>query len=240
MTLSVISPTPITRHDFHAAEIWLLLQTLGAVDSGLEIPPELAANQVEVETARANLIGQGILLVDSAGEVSVAPEIEVLVRPSAFPYTVFVASVADKARQGKPPRVACFSLTPDAAVINWVDESNQHHFEGYDPQDFEACMWNHLVHLCDLDVKEPGDLQASLSEADIQRHVEEMQQTVTLMAMNGVQTPEPAEYAVGWFVSNGYAWLMAKGETDEETAPTLAGQADIAKTISDLVRQALA
>jgi hypothetical protein len=239
MTLSDMSPTPVTRHDFQAAEIWLLLQALGAVDPGLEIPAEVAANQAEVDTARAGLIQHGILQVDSTGEVSVAPEIEVLVRPSAFPYTVFVASVADKARQGKPTRMACFSLTPDAAVINWVDESNRHHYEGYDPQDFEACLWTHLTHLCDLEVKDPDPAQDNVGEADVQRYLEEMKQMVVLMAMSDVQSGEPIERAIGWFVSNGSAWIMAPNPTGEQVAPTRASRADIARTVSDLVQQAV-
>ncbi len=240
MTLSIKSPTPVTRHDFQAAEIWLLLQALGAVDSGLEIPAEVAANQAEVDTARASLIQQGILLVDSTGEVSVAPEIEALVRPSAFPETVFIANITDNAKFGKLARVMCFGWTPETTTVNWVDEANTHHFEAYASVDIKEVVLSHLWGICNLDVDDP-DPNLALSPAEVEREMEQMRQSVLLMAIQGVQSAEQTTRAIAWFVSGRRVWLMrnASREPSEQPSPVVASQAEIELAISELVEQAL-
>jgi hypothetical protein len=239
MTTMETTHTETVHHIFHAPEIWVILQTLGAVAPGLEVPPEIASDPAAVRTAQANLLNQGKLLMDETGTLSLSPEIEALVRPAAYPETVFIANIADNAKTGKLARVMCFGWTPQALVVNWVDGSNDHHFESYDPQDVQGCIWNHLSYLCNLEVDDPDPARAALAPQELEQQVAGLKQTVMLMAINGIQAPQQTTQALGWFVSGRSAWFMQKNEQGEQVVLGLAGRDDLELAVSEFVEQAL-
>jgi hypothetical protein len=130
---------------FHEPEIWLILPAVGPVPASPEVPPEMATDQNALAAAEANLSKQGSLLANAQGKHVAAPEITALVGAEAYPETVILASVADNAKFGNLARLTCFSWTPQATVINWVDLANDHHFESFAPGEAKACVWEHLI-----------------------------------------------------------------------------------------------
>ncbi len=230
---------PIASRTFHAPEIWVILQTLGAVGSDWQVPPEIASKASAVRAAQTALRKRG-LLIEVQGEQRLAPPIEALVRPAVFPQIVFVANIADNATFGKLARVVCFGWTSTALAVNWVDETNEHHFELYAPEAARDVVVNHLFDVCALDVEDAPSMPENFGPREMEREMEQMRQSVMLMAASGIQSPEQASRAMGWFVSDRRAWLMQKDEQGAQLATRIASRADIASAVSDFVHQAVA
>jgi len=240
MDTNTNSSTETVHHVFHAPEIWILLQSLGAVAPGLELPPELASDPGVVERARAALLVQGALVPDAEGRLSLDADIESLVWPVAYPDVVFVANIAHNPQAGQPAREMCFSWTPQALVLNWVDEaSRDHHFESLGAEEAQDSIWDHLSHQCDLDLDDRDPEQADPTASEMEQAAGQMRQMVVLVAINRTQSIEQTTHALGWFVSGRHAWLMQKNGQGGELAPGLADQADIAQAVFEFVERAL-
>src|SRR5687768_15110485 len=103
---------PQSRRVFHAPELWLILQALGSVPVGAAVPPEITTDPQAVAAAQARLQAQGLLSTGVQGQLSLAPEVEALVGPAAFPESVLIANITDTAGRGQTARLVCFSWTP--------------------------------------------------------------------------------------------------------------------------------
>jgi len=210
---------------------------LGAVAPDLPVPPEITTDLRAMRAAQANLREQSVLQTAAGGALNLAPEIEALIRPAAYPTHVVVANISDNAKGGKLARIVCFNWTPEAMVVNWVDEVGDHHFESYASQDAQTCVWDHLSRLCDLNIEEPTAALANLTRDEAERLMKEMRQAVLLMAVSDVQSPQKVARALSWFVSGRHAWLMQKNDHGEQAVPRPTSQADLAHAVSELVDQ---
>jgi hypothetical protein len=243
----VRTPTPTAQRVFHAAEIWWILQLLGAVTPEPNVPPEAGFDSQASTDALMALIGDGTLQMDAQRGVILTPETEALVRPPVFPDAVIVASVSDRGASDTPARIICFSRTAGtgstgSVVVNWVDEKGDHHFVAYPAQDAGPCVLLHLSKVCDLDIQAPGAESASAGQAapdgrsapdrqtapvgravptprEVERAAEQMKQAVSLTALKGVGSPEQTAHAAGWFISAGSAWLMPSQPIQPQQPP---------------------
>jgi hypothetical protein len=237
MATDMLPSTPTASRAFHTPELWVLLRTLGVFAPGVALPPELAP--ATVQAAEASLRQERALLSDAAGRLTLAPAIEALLRPAAYPETVFIASVTNQTQSEPVERQACFSWTPQAFVVNWVDDSQAHHFEAYQPQAVQNNLWDHLSRLCSLDVDEPDPAAAMLTSQAIEQGVEGMSQAVLLMAINRLQAPDQAAQALSWWVSGRSAWIMQKEPQSGPVMLTPAGRAGLQMAVMEFVKQAL-
>ena len=231
--------TPQSSRLLHPPEIWLVLQALGSVPVSAEAPPEITTDLRALAAARTHLLDQGLLLAGAQGRLEAAPEIEALVRPAAFPETVFMANIADTAGRGDTARLTCFSWTPAACVVNWVDAASDHHFERFAPQAAAECIWEHLASVCALDVDPPDLARPPLNPQEMQREIEQVRQTVLLTATQAVRSAHPISEALSWFVSGRRAWLMQNSDQGTAPAPHPAGIAELQQAVQALVARAL-
>jgi hypothetical protein len=223
------------RRTLDVSELWVILRTLGVVASSVDAPPEIAS---AANAAQAKLLQQGLLLSDTAGRLTLAPDLDTLVRPAAFPENVFVASITDHTPSGSVEREVIFSWTPQALVVNWVDEADAHHFEAYQRLEVQDGVWDHLSRLCNLEVDEP-DPAAALTSPAIEASVEGMKQAVLLLAINRLQAPEQTAQALSWWVSGRAAWLLQKNEESGPVRLTPSGRAGLETAVSAFVQQAI-
>ena len=239
MELSDQSPAQPVQHIFRPPELWVILRTLGLVEPGLEAPPELAAEPKAVPAAQARLLQQGALRRDAAGRLTLAPELEALVRPAAYPETVFIATITDHTPAGPTEREACFSWTPEALVVNWVDETQDHHFAAYHPLEVHERLWDHLSRQCSLEVEEPDPRAPAVTSQAIEQGVEGMSQAVLLMAINRLQASEQTVQTLSWWVSGRTAWLLQKQEQSAPLRLSPAGRADLETAVLQFIKEAL-
>lgn len=223
---------PQASYSFAAPEIWIILQTLGVIAPDAVTPPEFAPHLYEAKT---HLLQQGICRTTAQHEVYVTAEIEALVRVTATPEWVIVVNVADSAKLGQFVRLLCFSWTPDLCVVNWVDETTEHHFEAYSPQDSKACVLSYLFRLCNFEVEEATTVSNTPDSQAMAKIMAQADQIVWLLTVRKLQTVEQMTQTLGWFVSERQAWLMHP--TVQNELPTIrpATKSDIALAIFELI-----
>jgi hypothetical protein len=222
---------------FHAPELWVILRTLGVFAPGTEAPPELGRGAVR--TAQAELLRRGAVLVDAEGRLSLAPEIDALVWPAAFPETVFIASVTDHTQAEPVEQQACFSWTKEALVVNWVDEAQDHHFAAYHPMEVQDTIWDHLSGWVELEVDEPDAAAANVTAEAIERSVEGLQRAVLLTAVSQLGAPEQTAQALSWWVSGRSAWLMQNSDPSGPVMLRPVGRGELGAAVFEFVEAAL-
>lgn len=230
------TPTPTAQRVFHPPEVWLILQMLGAAPAEQEAPADAGFDDLAVNAAITTLLRGGVLRVDAQGAVSLSPEVDALVRPSAFPSAVIMANVTDRSTKDAPARTLCFCRADDTVTANWVDERGDHHFASYAVTDAGPCVLAHLAGACDLDVKGPDAGLPAPTPRDLARAAETMKQAVALTA---IKASGVSDQAAGWFISAGAAWLIQSRPTGADKAPRRASRNDIARAVIDLAEQVL-
>lgn len=229
MTASIVHP--IASSIFSGAEIWLILQQLGALAPETAVPPEIASSEAQLAEAKQLLTKRGDITSDPQGAIQLAAAAESLVRPAIFPETACVATIADASAQSDQPRLACFSSSGQNVVINWVDRAQQHHFHAYQRADAPVAIWQYLAHTCDLAIDDQPASGATPTE--IERAKSQARQTVLLVQ---VKLPEQLARALSWFVSDRAAWLIERQES-ADLPPRRVGQPALSQAVQTFVAQ---
>jgi hypothetical protein len=216
--------------------LWLILQILGAAPTVQQAPVDAGFDQLAVNNAITNLLRNGVLTADANGDVSLSAAVDALIRPSAFPSAVIMASVMDRSSQNAPSRILCFCRAGDTVTANWVDARGDHHFTSYAAKDAGACVLAHLSGACDFDVKAPDVKLPAPTPRDLARAAETMKQAVALTAINATGK---SEQAAGWFIAEGSAWLMQSRPAGSDKAPRRASRNDVARAVVELAEKVL-
>jgi len=214
--LNARNVVPVESRIFHGAEIWLILQALGAAPPEMVAPSELAPSADAVRLAEQSLIHQGVLGIDAKAGSRLSAEIDALIRPTAFPDTVCILNVTTRFTNSQDSQMVTFSHLSRSFVANWVDEDNNHHFELYSPGDVEHSIWKHLLRICDLDIEEPDGIDDQSDPSTIQQAIQQMKQTVLLMCIEPFWPLEQGQRALSWFISDRHAWLIERQAAIEQ------------------------
>jgi len=233
---------PTASRIFTAPELWVILKALGAVAADTPIPPEITSDPVAVPLAQTDLLLAGVVDAGPYGKdpLQVSAEVEALVRPTVSPETVFMVSVTPNAKTNLPAKLVCFNWTPATLVVNWVDESNTHHFVAYAPEAAPEVVREQIQEMCDLDIADLTPARDSLTPKEVVNEMEQMKEAVLVMAIEGVQESEQSPHALGWFVSGRQGWLMQQGEPDDKPAPSMVSRAELVAALSEFVETVLA
>lgn len=232
-------PEPASRYIFEPAEIWILLRIIGAFPLETPVPIEIAPNQQSLDDAQKRLFARNLLQIAADRSVQLTAGLASVIRSTTAPDSVIVANVADNSQFGSFTRTVCFSHTANAAVLNWVDDQNLHHFEAYSKHDEAYCLLAHLWQICNLNFEDVNENAAPPSASEFERELLQLRQTVLLMAIKGVREPEQETYATSWFVCDHRAWLIENPNSAEESLPMIADHSQIGMATLEMVERVL-
>jgi hypothetical protein len=184
------APKPRQSWPFTVAEMALLLRAIDAAPAGNGASPALAAQ--DLAQAQQDLASRGVL-TGRGLDRELAAALQTALQPDA-------AIIASIIRQGEPARQVMLNRRGDDAVINWVDNDGNYHFDLYPAGQASSGLWRYVAYdLNDL------PLQPGRSTQSAQQAVSAAIYTVTL---SGKNLREDRAAAFGWFVGDGVLWML--------------------------------